>query len=461
VRQTKVIANIAPNNPQAVYKVFTACIKSKWIYLQRVLSTSADPHDLYRPLYDAMQQHIIPCVTGKEQHWTAQERLMLELPVREGGMALEDPCKSAQLAHAASKDATLIMQRFIIAGNVVSENDIASHNSHMGAVSSKYKTRKRKEEEEEAKRLESREGGLSEQAREALHRARKYKTGAWMTVKPEAADKMQLSKNQWMDMVSLRYNKPLVDAPRYCDFHKTTPYTLHHAATCGGGGNRIARHRGIQNCLQAIAMKALGKSAFFVQREPWVVKPGSVNARGQLVDGLRGDLQLRGVHPLREVSIIDVRVFHPEQPTQQTNQSGGRRQETSKSIEAQLKHHENEKHKKYYEACDSEGMGFVPFVVSTDGALSLEAEKLLKTLADKLSTKWETSPGVVMGWMRARVAMAVARASSACIRGNRTQPYGAEKELEADFDDGAGVKRLMDCGMGLADSDARDTIHSQ
>ena len=60
---------------------------------------------------------------------------------------------------------------------------------------------------------------------------------------------MHLTDYQWHDMVSLRYDKPLVKAQQYCDYHRNVPYTLQHAATCGGGGNRINRHRGIQNCL--------------------------------------------------------------------------------------------------------------------------------------------------------------------------------------------------------------------
>ena len=86
--------------------------------------------------------------------------------------------------------------------------------------------------------------------------------------------------------------------------------------------------------------------------------------------------------------------------------------------------------------------------MTTDGAMSPAAQKLVATLAHILSEKWRMAEGVVKGWIKARFAMAIARASSACMRGNRTQPLGAEQELEADFDDGAGVDRLLDNGNG-------------
>ena len=50
--------------------------------------------------------------------------------------------------------------------------------------------------------------------------------------------------------------------------------------------------------------------------------------------------------------------------------------------------------------------------------------------------------------MKARITMAIARASrlSACIRRNRKSPLGFEKELEVDFEDQAGVSRLLGLG---------------
>ena len=57
------------------------------------------------------------------------------------------------------------------------------------------------------------------------------------------------------------------------------------------------------------------------------------------------------------------------------------------------------------------------------------------------------APGVTKTWMKARLAMGIARESSACIRGSRTQRR-PDMELEADFGDGAGLDRLIDMGSG-------------
>ena len=88
--------------------------------------------------------------------------------------------------------------------------------------------------------------GLEVGVKTAWVRASEYKTGAWLTIKPVEDDHMHLTYEQWMDMMSLRYNKSLVNAKRFCDFHRETPYTLHHASTCGAGGNRVFRHNTVQ-----------------------------------------------------------------------------------------------------------------------------------------------------------------------------------------------------------------------
>ena len=58
-------------------------------------------------------------------------------------------------------------------------------------------------------------------------------------------------------------------------------------------------------------------------------------------------------------------------------------------------------------------------------------------MAEKLSFKWDRSHSQIIGWLRARIAVAVIRASSMCIRGTR-QKWRAANLLG--FEDGAGTQ---------------------
>ena len=306
--------------------------------------------------------------------------------------------------------------------------DIDTHNTQFGEVTSSRKAKRHEAQIAEASEVKLK---LPPDRARAFHRARSTNTGYYLLVRPLAAMGFRLTRNEWLDGVSVRYNSTLISAPAFCDGHPNARYTLEHALTCPKGSNRIHRHDTVKNALQMIAQKAVGVSPFHVVREPWLVRKGAVDGEGKVwMEGLKGDLRIRGVHALKEQSIVDVRVTFPD---------GGenRSKETTKILERQ----EAEKRKKYKPECDRQGLDFVPFVVTTDGVMGGLANGLLDTLGFKLGKKWGKRKGVVLAWIRARMSIAIVRATSACIRGNRTDPH--PRELEAGFDDGAALAPLL------------------
>ena len=134
-----------------------------------------------------------------------------------------------------------------------------------------------------------------------------------MTVKPLDATGYHLSKYVWLNNVAVRYNKPLIEVPARCEACPDKEYTLEHALRCPRRSNRIDRHNTVKTCLCVIAQKALGKSAFYVHQEPPIVPAGGSDCEGnRLVKGLFGDVKLRGVHPIKEETIVDVHVIYSE-----------------------------------------------------------------------------------------------------------------------------------------------------
>ena len=78
-----------------------------------------------------------------------------------------------------------------------------------------------------------------------------------------------------------------------------------------------------------------------------------------------------------------------------------------------------EKKRKYSAAVEDRRASFTPFVVSVDGVLGHNAQHLMKRLCDQIAVKWEKSHSEVMGWVRARMAFAILRATNLCLRGSR------------------------------------------
>jgi hypothetical protein len=115
--------------------------------------------------------------------------------VREGGMAFDNPTSTALSNYAASATATEVMQRFIVEGRDMQTDDFVEHNRHFGSVVSMSKLKRRNEQKKLAEEM-GKESALGEGQRLAFCRARDYKTGGFMTVKPIEKMHMHLSGEQ-------------------------------------------------------------------------------------------------------------------------------------------------------------------------------------------------------------------------------------------------------------------------
>jgi hypothetical protein len=100
-------------------------------------------------------------------------------------------------------------------------------------------------------------------------------------------------------------------------------------------------------------------------------------------DGERGDILFRGMWQNQHDTIIDIRV---------TDTDANAYKHSDPHIV--LKRQVTEK-KKYLRACLDQRRSFVPFVVSTDGLLGLEAKNPLKRISVRLAAKWEQPYSVV------------------------------------------------------------------
>jgi len=89
--------------------------------------------------------------------------------------------------------------------------------------------------------------------------------------------------------------------------------------------------------------------------------------------------------------------------------------EPSKSVLV-VNEEERLKMSKHKQDCLDNRADFVPLVFSADGCMGEQAKKYLQRVGKVLAGKWEKSYSEVMGFVMGRVSIAVARASSMCIR---------------------------------------------
>jgi hypothetical protein len=147
----------------------------------------------------------------------------------------------------------------------------------------------------------------------------------------------------------------------------------------------------------------------------------------------RMDIRVQGLRGVGVIDDIDVRITHLDCESF-TNSANGH-----KTVEALFEeHHVRPKRQKYEEAVHALRHTFVPFVVSTDGVLCEAAKTYFKELASKTAEKWGMQgagqKGVVTAFLRAKLAVAIVKGASYCVRGDRTRRsrYADEQVVSVD-----------------------------
>ncbi len=190
--------------------------------------------------------------------------------------------------------------------------------------------------------------------------------------------------------------------------------SIRHALGCKKGSLVISCHNKIQDKLSDLASKALIPSAVCDEYRNNPIT--SVEAMQELDPNLpvkrnfhknqgkdRGDVLIRGLWARGTNCIIDVRVTDVDTVLNR-----------SKDPHKVLNTHEQEKKKKYLEACLKQCQHFTPFVVSTDGLLGKEAKTLLKKLSSALAEKWEKLYSEVCGYVNTCMSIAIVQATHLC-----------------------------------------------
>jgi len=363
---------------------------------------------------------------------TEAQRPIVGLPVRDGGLASLEVRKTAIPQYKASVESTEVLQSLIL--DRVGAIDASQHDAHMYRCSKKAAL-KRQERRAVAKAesiaIENGNAPLSEGSqqlsvdmRRALGRARDCQhrgAGLIYTIVPSKALGLTLDSVVFSDSIAVRYNTPTLHAAsEICTADKCHEAgTLEHVLTCPYGSNIIDRHNAPINTIQEIALTVLGDThnkKGWVKREPIIrteAEAAALNANLgpgiRRATALKGDLSIKKiVQQGSGILIIDGRCTYPD----------GQKART-KPVQLLLEEQEREKRGKHQAACSVKHMAFLPVVWTTCGAKGNSFMKLVNMLSERLSEKWNRPKGRCKAWINARLAISIAKATSACIRNVR------------------------------------------
>ena len=192
-------------------------------------------------------------------------------------------------------------------------------------------------------------------------------------------------------------------------------FRFQHALDCKKGGLVTQHHNEVQDALGDL-VAIMYKDGV---REPIVQEADDANGRPALI----ADLSIQGVWQPQTAALLDVCAIDTDAQSY-----------ASCTVDAVLCSAEQEKKRKYSAPVEERRASFTPFVVSVDGVLGHDAQHLMNCLCDQIAMKWEKSHSEVMGWVRARMAFAILRATNLCFHGSRVKWRSGHG-----MDDGAGI----------------------
>ena len=364
-------------------------------FLQR---TVPDTKQYFAPIEEVIRHKFIPALIGRKV--TDLERRMLALPVRLGGIGIQNPVLTAEREFHTSVTVTRSLTTLI----ENQERDLSRYDSsEIKEIMSKLKTEKEECLIEELAQILSQM--TDEKMKRNLELAGEKGAGAWLTALPLEAMGYTLNKQEFRDAIYLRYSWRIPNTPSFCGCGKKN--SVDHTLNCKLGGYVTMRHNNIRD-FEAHLLKEVCKD---VRIEPELMPTGNVEtgSGSNKAEKARLDVSAVGVWSSMERTFLDVRVMHPNSPSY-----------SDKSVEQIYAQHEREKKSKYNSrVLQVEKGSFTPLIFSTTGGMGPECTKYHKRVAELVSRKRGETYSDVVNFIRTRIRFSLLRSILVAVRGER------------------------------------------
>ena len=205
IQDVETLAEIAKDEPQAAYASFTKAISRRWTYIQRTIPGISD---LFQPLEQAIRDKLMPAIIGRAI--SDIERKIFSLPVRLGGLGIQDPTVTADLEYRASIFVTRDLTDIIYN----QERDFSNFDDERVKNAKKYvKSTKDAHHDEILKEiLET----VNSKMKRTLKLSQEKGAGLWLTANPSESYGFTLNKQDFRDSICLRYDWRVPNTSSYC-----------------------------------------------------------------------------------------------------------------------------------------------------------------------------------------------------------------------------------------------------
>ena len=395
INQVENLTQIAYTEPQAAYSAFVAGFQHKLTYHIR---TIPEMSNLLAPLDQIINDKFIPAITNGH-HCSSEERILLSLPVRLGGMSIPIFADISDREFNNSKLACQQLSRNIKEQNEKYQFDAKMHQqTKINIAKSRDIAYKQFQEKIRI--------NMSTEEKRANDLAQMKGASCWLNALPLKSENYTLNKREFYDAICLRYRWHIKYLPSTCACGEA--YTIDHAMSCLKGGFIHQRHDEIRDTIANLTKEVCND----VEVEPHLIKlTGEKFAKSTNVqEDARLDFSARNFWINGQRAFFDIRVFNPYAPSH-----------LNKDISTVFLSNEKEKKRAYNNrVVEVEHGSFTPIVLTPYGGCSRETEKFFSTLASKIAKKRDLIESAVIHWLRTKISFTLLRSSILFIRGSRS-----------------------------------------
>ncbi len=403
IEDIKQLAEIAKEEPQIALTAYTKGLCRRWAYTQRTIDGISEN---FRPLEDVIRNVFIPAIVGRQI--SELERRLLALPVRHGGLGIQDPSQTSHYEYSASTKITEQLTSLIYNQNP-SINDL--NKDLIKKVKLDISTEK---EERFQLELHSILEHVHPLTKKYIEATREKGASSWLTALPIKSLGFVLNKQEFRDALCLRYNWLISDIPKFCGCGAKNDIV--HILSCKKGGYVSMRHNALRDSLANMMREGGCRD---VKTEPTLlpVNPNDFSHRCNVEDGARLDISARGIQSTFECSYFDVRVSHPFATSNVTL-----------SLPALYERNEKEKNNLYRDrVLENEKGSFIPLIFLTTGGMGPACTKTVKHLATMIANKKGEKYADVINFVRTKLRFALLRSALIAVKGVRgrsvQEPY--------------------------------------
>ena len=393
VKDVEQLASIAKDEPQNAYTAFTKAICMRWSFLQRTIPNTKD---YFVPLEETIRERLIPAIIGRRI--TDVERKLVSLPVRMGGLGIQDPTITADIEFRNSSFVTRNLT------DLIQNQETNLDNYDNAQVKTDILKMKAEKEQSLTERLEEVKNSVDEKLKRSIELACEKGASAWLSALPLQAMGFVLNRQEFRDAICLRYGWKIPHTPSFCVCGKSN--SVEHTLNCKWGGYVYMRHNNVRD-LEALMLKEVCKD---VRTEPELLPIGDTEVQSSIKgDKARADVSAVGFWSPMERTFLDVQIIHPN--------SSSYLDTTQHQLYIQK---ENVKKACYNDRIlQVEKGSFTPLIFTTTGGMGPESTRYHKKLAKLISAKRGEEYSCVVSHIRTRLRFAILRSTLFAIRGDR------------------------------------------